>query len=65
MKFNFYKWCLIVIAILSAISVVCALILEEVSMRAYICSEVETIILALFIALILDEKGNNNDEEDN
>ena len=60
-EFNFCKWGLIVIAILSAISIVCALILEEVSMFAYISSEVETIIFALSLAFIVDNMANNNE----
>ena len=57
-KFNFTKWSLIVVAILSLLSIIVALIEGEASLLVFICAELQVIIISLFSALILHMEGN-------
>lgn len=52
MTFNFCKWAFIVVAILSFMSIINALITNEVSVFSFVCKSVEVIIFSLVLAFI-------------
>ena len=52
MTFDFCKWAFIVVAILSFMSIINALIANEVSVFSFVCKSVEVIIFSLVLAFI-------------
>ena len=51
-RFNFCKWAFIVVAILSLISIIYAIVTNDVSTISYVMKCVEVIIYSLFLAFI-------------